>query len=46
MELSIYPKYKRIDTCAAEFDSNTGYFTQPTKIIVNQVSQKRKKLLY
>ena len=41
-KLSIHPKYKRIDTCAAEFDSNTGYFIQLTKIIVNQVFQKRK----
>ena len=41
-KLSIHPKYKRIDTCAAEFDSNTGYFIQPTKIIVSPVFQKRK----
>ena len=39
-------KIQMIDTCAAEFDSNTGYFYSTYEDIVSPVFQKRKKSSY
>ncbi len=44
-QYDIHPVYKRVDTCAAEFSSDTVYMYSSTMMNVNRTQQTKRKIM-